>query len=356
VPRRRATSPEREMFQGLAKRSTFFITVTKVVTQVSDSTVTVTQMVIHQTSVLTTINVAVTSVVYPGARTTVTVDSTLTVTSTSVSVGPTTVVSTASPTGQATTATMTTTATSTPAAAADTRGLSTGVKVGIGAGVGAAVLLLLVLLAVLLLRRRRRNRPDPWAFDPTSGMAQQLPNNRVNHFEDLSGMTAHHGLAELDLRQPTIPDEAAIFANVARKSGVYSTVGGHGNPPPPRYGSGMSAVTGVAELPMPDEDGSTQEGRRQGYARAWSEPEPGRPELQMSQTIGGPGRWSRQTRVSSKVSELDSACQRVQHGRYNHSSSASTSELEGGVSSRESPGYQHQPLQAHYEMPHQRFE
>lgn len=209
----------------------------------------------------------------------------------------------------------------------------------------------------------------------------QSPHTNMNRFDNLGNLTAHHGLAELDLRQPTLPDEAAILGTVgARKSVTVTNVG---ETPPPKY---ESEVDGVSELP----DGERRQGRGHGHARAWSEPDPSRPELD-GRVAGGPaaGRWSTPARAggvghrygSSDASELDSRAQYVQHGRY-PSATSNASELDGRMSTTPAPemdvraqqqgqgqvhgqghvqgqgsGYQlHQPLQAYYEMPEQRYE
>ncbi|OIW34162.1 hypothetical protein CONLIGDRAFT_697056 [Coniochaeta ligniaria NRRL 30616] len=354
----RGVAPGVAAVAGVAKRSTFVDTVTDIVTQVSDSTITVTQMVVQQTSTVTTVNVAVTSVVYPAARTTVTVESTLTVTSTSVYVGATTVTSTAYP--SSTTVTPPATSTSTSAATADAGGLSLAAKAGIGAGAGAFVLLLAIVLAIVMLRKRRRNRSYHLAVQ-SPGMAQYPPpSNPLNRFNDLGSMTAHHGLAELDLRQPTIPDEAVILGTVARKPVVHNNVGETTSSPPPRYEAGKSAITGAIELPMPDDEVRyPYGGQPQSRAARWSEPELWRTELDggITQASRGVAEWSTPAcghthrQVVSDASE-DTAGPPAQVREIPRTSSNSRPASQ--LNERNQPGrasrYLHQPLQAFYEM------
>lgn len=356
----RGLASENAAAARLTKRSTFFVTVTDAVTQLSGSTITLTQMVVQQTSVLTTINVVVTSVVYPGARTTVTVESTLTVTSTSVSVGTTTITSTARPTSSTAT-TPTNTSLSTPAVTAPADGgLSVAAKAGIGGGAGGFVLLVAVIFAIVMLRKRRRNRFHPWTAQSSEMVEHRPPGNRVNRFSDLGSMTAHHGLAELDLRQPTIPDEAAVLGTVARKPVVYNSVGEIRNSPPPKYEGGKSAIAGAVELPMRDAEAMYEYGQHQSHTRALSEPEPVRSELGggTSPASGGVSRWSAPARgrahhhMVSDASELDTAGPPAQGWEISQAPphSRQAAELNGSEQPGQASRYLHQPLQAFYEM------
>jgi hypothetical protein len=277
-PRWRAVARQDSAATETVERSTVFTTVTEISTQLSDSTVPVTDTVIQQTSDIATVDVVVTSVVYPSASTTVTVYSTVTMTSISRSVGATTASSSAAPRPTKSTmiASTTTPATSAspPAVAAGGIDLSIAAKAGIGAGAGGFVVFVAIILAVVILRKRRRNGVYPLVFQPPA-MAQQ----------HLGSATAHHGHAELDLRQPTLPDEAAIVGTVPRKSAVHNKVHGARRPPQPKYQGGKSAINSVSELPVPDQE-ARYEQREQppSHARAMSEPEQQRTEVDSGPT------------------------------------------------------------------------
>lgn len=129
------------------------------------------------------------------------------------------------------------------------------------------------------------------------------------------GLAAHH--ANLDGRQPTIPDEAAILGTVPRKWVVFAKVGEMSASPPPRYESApLGDVNELADEGVPGRYG--REGQGQGHTRAWSEPEPARPGL--GSRAMGAGRWSTPAHVQTDAGVVDNTGRFTfgsgKHGRY----------------------------------------
>lgn len=268
---------------GIAKRSTILTTVTEVETESSDSTVSVTEVVVRRTSEIETVDVVVTSTVYPSAGNTVTVYSTATMTSTSPSVGVTTGTSTAAPSPTESSRIATTeapaTSTSTTAVAADASDLSSAAIAGIGAGVGGFFLLVAIILAIVVLRKRRRSGVYPLVMDP-SGIPQQ-------HLQGAS--SAHHKHITLPLRQLTLPDLGAVAGTVRGQSPVHNGVREMLRSRQPQYHSDTSTTNRVSELPVArQQSGQEIHGHPLGHARVNTGPGEQRAEME-----SGPSRARR---------------------------------------------------------------